>query len=68
MWGCMRSVRFPRWVPYIALGPITGPLARRLYDAMEARRPVLAAVYGLGIVEVLLALPLAFLEMLARLH
>ena len=57
-------MKLPRWVPYLILGPLTGPLARRLFDALAARRLVLAAVYGLGIVSVFVSLPLVLLQLL----
>ena len=58
-------MKLSRWFPYfVVLGPITGPLTRRLYEAIQERRPVLAAIYGFGVIAVLLALPLALIELL----
>jgi hypothetical protein len=53
------------------LGPLTGPLALGLASCIRARRPWMASVYVLGIVEVVVGLPLilkAQLELLATLH
>jgi hypothetical protein len=61
-------MKLPRWAPYLLLGPITGPLARRLFDALEARQPVLAAVYGLGVLLVMVTLPMALIELLVWLR
>jgi hypothetical protein len=52
----------------MALGPLTGPLALGLVSCIKARRPWMASVYALGIVEVIVGLPLllkAQLEFLA---
>ena len=57
-------MKLPRWAPYLVLGPITGPMALRLYRSLEARRPVLAGLYGLAILETYVLLPLILLELL----
>lgn len=47
-----------RILPWLALGPLTGPLAYGMVSCLRARRPVMAAVYGCGLVEVLFGFPL----------
>lgn len=42
----------------VALGPLTGPLALGLVSCVRAKRPWMASVYALGIVEVVVGLPL----------
>jgi hypothetical protein len=52
------------------LGPLTGPLALGLASCIRARRPWMASIYAMGIVEVVIGLPLllkAQLDLLARL-
>jgi hypothetical protein len=50
--------KLPTWLPFAAFGPITGPLTYRLARSLEARRPVLAALYIIAILAVCVALPL----------
>lgn len=45
-----------RSLPWIALGPITGPLACRMYHLVRAGDGALAGMYALAIVSVWLAL------------
>jgi hypothetical protein len=59
----MRS-KLPRWAPYAILGPITGPLTLRLVRSLEARRPWLASLYAVAIVETYIALPLLLAALL----
>jgi hypothetical protein len=40
------------------MGPLTGPLALGLVSCVRAKRPWMASVYALGIVEVIVGLPL----------
>jgi hypothetical protein len=60
--------RLPRWAPYAILGPITGPLTLRLVRSLEARRPLLASVYAVAIVETYVILPLVLAALLRVLH
>jgi hypothetical protein len=57
-------MKLPRWTPYLVLGPITGPLALRLYRNLEGGRPVLAGLYALAILETMILLPLVLIELL----
>jgi hypothetical protein len=55
----------------LVLGPLTGPLVLGFLACVRARRPYMAGVYALGIVEVVVGLPLvlkAELELLAALR
>ena len=54
----------PRWAPYLVLGPVTGPLTHRLYRSLEARRPILATLYLVAILESYVVLPVVLLELL----
>jgi hypothetical protein len=53
---------------YAMLGPISGPLTWRLQRSLEARRPVLATLYGVAILETYVVLPLALSALLHALH
>lgn len=46
-----------RMLPFLLLGPLTGPLAAGLLFAVKAGRIGMAAVYALGVIEVVLGLP-----------
>jgi hypothetical protein len=46
-----------RLLPWMLLGPLTGPLAFGLRACIERRRFAMAAVYALGLVEVWTGLP-----------
>jgi hypothetical protein len=37
----------PRWAPYLALGPVSGPLAAGVVLNLRDGRPVLASLYVL---------------------
>lgn len=40
------KARVPEFLPWLALGPITGLLAWRMYRSVRAGEPVLAAMYA----------------------
>lgn len=42
-----KSISLPRWAPYLALGPITGPLIAGVVLNLRDGRPVLASLYVL---------------------
>jgi hypothetical protein len=44
-------------LPFLLLGPLTGPLAAGLVFAVRAGRFGMAAIYAVGVVEVLFGLP-----------
>jgi hypothetical protein len=46
-----------RVAPFLLLGPLTGPLAAGLVFCLRAHRPVMAVIYGVGILEVWFGLP-----------
>jgi hypothetical protein len=46
-----------RVLPFLVLGPLTGPLAAGFFYAFRAQRFGMAAVYALGILEVGVSLP-----------
>lgn len=50
-------VRWKRLAPFFLLGPITGPLTAGVVFNLREGRPVLAALYGVALVEVTLLLP-----------
>jgi hypothetical protein len=60
----MRPLKLPRWALYALLGPITGPLTLRLYRSLETRRPLLASLYGLAILETYVVLPIILSHLL----
>jgi hypothetical protein len=41
------AARLPRWAPYMALGPVSGPLTAGVVLNIRDGRPVLASLYGL---------------------
>ena len=45
-------------LPWLALGPLTGPLAYGMVSCLRAHRPAMAAVYGCGLLEVLFGVPM----------
>ena len=49
-----------RLLPFLLLGPLTGPLMAGLIFAVRAGRFGMAAVYGVGVLEVVLGLPALF--------
>ena len=54
----------PKWITYAVLGPITGPLVHGLCRSLEGRRPVLAGLYAIAIVETWGALGLIVAHMM----
>lgn len=50
-------VRWKRLAPFFLLGPITGPLTAGVVFNWREGRPVLAAMYGVALVELTLLLP-----------
>ena len=46
-----------RMLPFLLLGPLTGPLTAGLVFAVRAGRFGMAAVYAVGMVEVVFGLP-----------
>ncbi len=47
-------------LPFLLLGPLTGPLTAGLLYTFRAQRFGMAAVYALGLIEVALGLPALF--------
>ena len=45
-----RNSKFREILPWLALGPVTGPLAWRMYRCIRAGDKVLATLYGVAIV------------------
>ncbi len=56
-----------RHAPWLALGPLTGPLAAGVVAYSRARRPFMAGICALGIVEVWIGLPAILCWLNARL-
>lgn len=52
----MRSVK--RWIPYVLLGPVTGPLAAGVMRSLRAGQPFLAGLYAFAVIEAWVVLPL----------
>ena len=56
-----------RFLPFLILGPLTGPLAAGLVHTVRKGRYAMAAVYSLGIVEVWAGLPMILTQELTYL-
>lgn len=59
------------WAPFMAMGPVSGPLAEGVVRSLRNRRPVLAGLYAIALVETFLLLPLflaAAIAWLARIQ
>jgi hypothetical protein len=53
----MMSTRLKRLLPYLVLGPVSGPLMAGLVGCVRDRRPWMAAVYAVALVEFFVLLP-----------
>ncbi len=51
-----------RILPFLVLGPLTGPLTAGLLYTFRAQRFGMAAVYALGLLEVAVGLPAIFVH------
>lgn len=52
-----RFSRLAKYAPFLLMGPISGPLAAAMVHHYRQGRPVLAGLYGVGLVGVTLLLP-----------
>jgi hypothetical protein len=50
--------RWRRLAPYLLLGPVSGPLVAGIVFSLRAHRPVMAAIYAVGLLEFVILLPL----------
>jgi hypothetical protein len=46
-----------RIAPYFLVGPISGPLLAGVVFSLQARRPIMAGIYAIGLVEYVVLLP-----------
>jgi hypothetical protein len=49
--------RFKRLAPYFLVGPISGPLLAGVVINFRGGRPVLAALYGIALIQYAILLP-----------
>ena len=52
-----RFAKLKRIAPYLLLGPISGPLCAGMVHNFREGRPVLGALYGIAMVEIMVLLP-----------
>ena len=52
-----RFAKLKRLAPYLLLGPITGPLCCAMVHHFRGGRPVLGALYGIAMIEIIVLLP-----------
>ena len=56
--------RLAAFAPFLLLGPLSGPLACGALAYSRARRPAMAAICVLGILDVYFGIPLAIAKLL----
>ena len=49
--------RFKRLAPYFLIGPVSGPLLAGVVINFRGGRPILAALYGIALIEYAILLP-----------